>query len=205
MAYKNKLRTRKVVSSIADKLAMGMETTQIAREVSKENAVRVSVDQVKDIIKKQSVRKKEFIQADSEFAVIYKSSILKLIEKANDNLSILEGTREMVLSKLDDLKNTSEDGKLIAYFNQILGAIRAQNDTIRTLNDVLKRLESETQEVEISTIQSINQTLSILKQLEDDGLVTINPEYYSSEIYKAHSQIQDDNLNLEIEEEQENE
>jgi uncharacterized protein YjgD (DUF1641 family) len=180
---------------------MGTPQEEIAKEVSKETKTPVSLKQVQNIIRKQSVRKKEFLQADAEFAQIYKNSIFKLLNKAEDNIDILEKTRDMIVKKIDELNNTSEDGKLIAYFNQILGAIRAQNDTIRTLNEVLKRLESETKEVEVSTIQSINQTLEILKQLEDDGLIKINPGYYKSEIYKAHSDINEKSF-LENEEEE---
>lgn len=192
MITKEKNRNKRILQQIGDKLAMGLTDNQIAEQISKENNVEMSGSIVKSIIKKQSIRKKEFIESDNDFGAIYKENIIKLIEKANANIDILDKTRQFILDKFEEIKNSAEDLKINNYYNQITSAIRTQNDSIRTLNELLKRLEIDTKEIEISTVEAVSQTLEILKQLEGDGLITINPSYYNSNIYKINSKKKED-------------
>lgn len=196
--YKIGVRNKQVIKRISELLAIGLTNNQIAEQVSKELKMELSESVVKNIVKKQSVRKKEFLESDNKFAEIYRSSILNLINKSQDNLHILEEIREILMDKLSKIKETSDEEKISAYINQVSMAIRTQNDSIRTYNELLKRMESEAKEVEVSIVESVGQTLNIIKQLEDEGLITINPEYYKSEIYKAHQKQKQENEKEEI-------
>ena len=72
----------------------------------------------------------------------------------------------------------TDNYRIITYIREVHNDIRAQNDTIKTMNELLKRLETETKETKISTVQSVQLSLHQLKELEKLGLIVIKKDYY---------------------------
>jgi hypothetical protein len=98
----------KIVKKIAELLAMGYSHQEIRRELEKELNHKLNPITIRNIIKKFSIKKKEIIQTDKKFSEIYKTMLLELIEKAKDNLKILETTRDMVLNKLTGIQKEAD-------------------------------------------------------------------------------------------------
>lgn len=76
----------------------------------------------------------------------------------------------------------TDNFRMITYIRELNSQIKTQNDSIRTMNEILKRLESQGKETKVSTVQSVQISLSTLKELEKDGLIRILPEYFNSEL-----------------------
>jgi len=73
----------------------------------------------------------------------------------------------------------ADNFRLLTYAKEVSSQIRTQNDSIRTMNEVMKRLESQTKETKVSTIQSMQVSLESLKELEKSGFIKILPDYFT--------------------------
>jgi len=177
-------KTKKQIGRMSELLAQGYSNADIARTINKEFKENLTPQMVQNTIKRQAIFRKQIVKTDKEFREIYKQTLFEFVEKVNENTKILENTRDILLKRLDELKKDIPESKLMNFIKEINASIRTQNDSIRTMNDLLKRMEVETQEVKISQVQAVQETLKMLKNLEEMGYLKIHPSYYKSEIFK---------------------
>jgi DNA-binding transcriptional MerR regulator len=174
-------RTKKVLERIMELRNMGLSDEEIASQLNSENKSHtkrpITATMVKRIESTQIIRHREFLQTDEDYATLYKDTLLKLINEGRENLKIIKETRQQILDKLELIKKEIPDVKLMEYMREISNAVKTQNDTIRTLNNSLERLETQQKEIKVNQVQSIRQTLQSLKSLEQQGFIRINPEF----------------------------
>lgn len=197
MFRKTKGRTRRFLNKLAYYNALGFPKSQIAIELNKEFNMNMKGSTVSNIIKKEAVYRKQLIQTDEEVRALYKETLPDLIKIGKSNLVILQEMRDSLIERFDDLKQDISETKLFNFIREINNSVKTQNDSIRTLNETLGKLQTETKELKISTVQTVQETAEILKNLEDLGFIKIQPEYYRSGIY---SQIKKKKKEEEIEE-----
>ena len=77
----SKLRSRRVLKRISELIAIGMDESDIKDAIQEEFKINASVDTIKRLVKSFSIRKTEIMHKDQEFAEIYKSAILELVNK----------------------------------------------------------------------------------------------------------------------------
>jgi len=146
---------------------------------------KVGESTVKNVVKEFRTKTTQVIVEDKKMRDLVEENLGNIIKCANDNLEILEAIRTKVLNKLDQLGEEGDDRIFLSYLREISGSIRTQNDSIRTLNALLTSLKDTTKETEVSTVADISKTVSILKELENDGFIKIMPSYFNSALYKA--------------------
>jgi len=173
-------RTKKVLERIAELKSQGLSDSEISEILNNENLShakrKITPSMVKRVIQTQSVRHREFMKTDEDYANLYKDTLLKLINEGRENLKIIKETRQQILDKLELIKKEIPDVKLMEYMREIANAVKAQNDTIRTLNSSLERLETQQKEIKVSQVQSVKGVLSTLKSLQQSGYISINDE-----------------------------
>jgi len=173
-------RTKKVLERIMELRNMGLSDSEIASQLNSENKSHtkrpITATMVKRIESTQIIRHREFMQTDQDYALLYKDTLLKLINEGRENLKIIKETRQQILDKLELIKKEIPDVKLMEYMREISNAVKTQNDTIRTLNNSLERLETQQKEIKVNQVQSIRQTLQSLKSLEQQGFISINKD-----------------------------
>ena len=171
-------RTKKVLERIMDLRNMGLTDSEIADQLNEENLngskKKISATMVKRIIQTQSTKHREFLKTDEDYALLYKDTLLKLINEGRANIQTLKELRKQILDKLELIKKEVPDVKLMEYSREINGSVKTMNDTIRTLNGSLERLETQQKEVKVNQVQSVRMTLNILKDLEKNGYIKIN-------------------------------
>jgi hypothetical protein len=172
----SELRKKKVLRRIGELISVGLTENEIGESVKEEFGINASEDTISRVIKTYSIRKRELMNNDEKFKEIYRETILNLINKVKSNIKLLEDTREIILKRLDEVGENK--GLELAYVKEVYAAIRTQNDSVKTMNEVLKRLEVETKETKISAIQEIQLSIEALKELEKHKLITILPDYY---------------------------
>jgi hypothetical protein len=180
-------RTKKVLERIAELRNLGLGDEDIANTLNEENLShskrsKISAAMIKNIVKVQSIKHREFLQADEDYAALYKDTLMKLINEGRENIKIISETRKLILDKLQLIKKEIPDVKLMEYMREIGNAVKTQNDTIRTLNNSLERLETQQKEVKINQVQNVKLTLATLKSLQDAGAIKINPNYDISDL-----------------------
>lgn len=185
MHYPRKLRTRKFLHKLADLLALGLGHNDIAKELNEQFKMHMVGSSIKNIVKRESVLRKQIVQTDEEFKDLYKEILQKLVFRADANLKILEEIRIILLERFDELKKDMPESKLFSFMKGIEDSIKTQNDSIRAMNELLKTMQVETQEIKVSTAQSVQETVKILKDLERMNYITINPDYYKSELFQV--------------------
>ena len=178
------VKTKKMLKRLAELLALGLSESEIANILNKEFNQDLSRDVVKTMIKRQAIFKKQIIATDKEFKQIHKEMLLELLAKAKKNMEILENLRGNLITRFNEIKVDMPDSKLMSFNKEINISIRTFNDTIRSINELLKRMETETTEVTLSQVQEIQETVKILKDLEDAGYIKINEDFYKSDLYK---------------------
>jgi len=174
-------RTKNVIQRIAELRALGIDDETIALKLNEENKSHkkykpIDAQMVRRISIVQSARHKEFLKTDEEYANLYKDTLLKLITEGRENIKIITETRKLILDKLELIKKEIPDVKLMEYMREISNAVKTQNDTIRTLNSSLERLETQQKEIKISQVQNVRLTLQTLKTLEQQGYIKLNPD-----------------------------
>lgn len=179
-------RTKKVRERIAELVAMGLNPEEIADTLNKENLSHnkkpITSTMIRRIQQTASIRHKEFLKTDEDYAMLYKDTLLKLINEGRENLKIIKETRKQILDKLELIKKEIPDVKLMEYMREISNAVKTQNDTIRTLNNSLERLETQQKEIKISQVQNVRMTLATLKDLERSGYIKINSDSNISDL-----------------------
>jgi len=183
-------RNNNIIARIAELKAIGLNNKEIADKLNEENKSHIRYKPitpsiVKSIEKTQSVRHKEFLETDEDYAMLYKDTLLKLINEGRENLQIIKETRKQILDKLELIKKEIPDVKLMEYMREISNAVKTQNDTIRTLNNSLERLETQQKEVKVNQVQSVRMTLATLKSLEQIGAIKINPGYNIADLQET--------------------
>jgi len=176
--------TKKMMKKLSELLAGGASNAEIANALSKEFDQEISGNQVKNIIRRQVIFKKQIIATDKEFKEIHKSMLLSLLDRAKKNMIELETMKDEIMTRFKKLKVDMPHSILVSFNRELSILVRTFNDTIRSINELLKRMETETSEVKLSQIQVVQETLKVLKDLEDSGYVKILPDYYKSDIYK---------------------
>jgi len=172
------IRSKKVIKRIGELLALGLTPEEIKAELNKDFKLNTSTDTIRRVIKSYSIRRKEIIQQDERINNLVKESVMELIKKVKSNLKVMESTRKLILDRLEKFKKAEADKAMVIYIREINSAVRTLNDCIKTENEVLKRLESDTKETRVSTVQSVQMSLSALKELENLGLIEIKDQYY---------------------------
>lgn len=232
------LRKTKVIKRIAELKSLGLTPEDIRQAINEEFKISASRLTVARVIKTISTK---IIEKDKETSEIIKGIVMDLVSEVRRNLNLLEGSREIILAKIEeskgldqtrevklleqyvvDIGNTkdwviiankikdilkiikapsfTDNFRLLSYIRELKSQIKTQNDSIRTMNEVLKRLESQGKEKKVSTVQAVQLSLSTLKELEKDGLIRICPELYNEEQFSINKEIN----SSEEEEEKEN-
>lgn len=173
MVFHQQLRSPKVVKRLSELTTLGLNPEQIKEQLAKEFNLNADTRTVRSMIKKVAVRHDRFLKDDEKYARIFKETLFDLIRRAKKNLNILEETRGLLLNKLEEIKQTNSDAKLIMIIREVNMAIRTQNDSIRTFNEILKRLELPTQKTEVSMVDSVHQMLGYLRELQAEGRIKI--------------------------------
>ena len=171
----------KIDSNVLKKLgkyqALGFAETDIADELNDEFNLNLNQSSVHKLLKAYTIRRTEILKSDNEVAKIYESILRDIVNEVKDNITLLKDTTQLIKSRLEKLEENSPDAKLIAYHKEINLAIRTQNDSVRTMNELLKRLAEDKKEIKVSTIQAVQMTVSQLKNLENQGFIKILPRY----------------------------
>ena len=167
------LRNPPVIQFISELKSMGFDDTEIARQVKEKFNTKVSYKIIARMLKTLTIRSKEIIHTDKEVSDLYKAILKGIINESRKNIKVIQETNQILLTKLRE----SESEK--PFYNKELNMnIRTQNDSIRTMNTLLQRLENQAKEITISTVKSVQMTLDNLKNLEDQGFIQIQPLYY---------------------------
>lgn len=185
MQWKRKERNRKFFNRLAELFAQGLSNDSMSISLNREFDENLTGKMVKEIIKKEAIMRRQLIKTDEEFADIHKEMLKTLVKKIQSNLDILELTRGILLTKLEEIREDIPEKKLMIFSKEINNTIKTQNDTVKTMSEILKRMETETQSIEINYVKSIQDTVKILNDLEDMGFVEIKPEFYKSELGKG--------------------
>jgi len=180
----------------------GFSSKDILKMIEENSDFKVSESTVKNIIKEFKTKTTQVIVQDDNMRTLVKENLENIIKCANDNLQILENIRAKVLKKLDDSETEKDDRLLLSYLREISASIRTQNDSIRTLNSLLESMKDTTKETEVTSIADISKTVSILKDLEKDGLIKILPAYFNSNLYKGQEIVEQKHNEQEEQEEQ---
>jgi len=178
-------KPRKMLRKVIELYSAGYNYPDIARVLKKDLGEEVSTSSIKNMVRKQLIYKKQVIQTDKKYKEIHKELLLKFLLKIEENTKILEGLREFLQSRFNELKEDIPESKLMNFSKEIMATIRTQNDTIRTLNELLKRMETETSELTINQVQATQETLKILEDLEKMGYIKINEKFKKNELYKT--------------------
>jgi len=166
--------------------------TAITTEVSSKDK------QLVEIIKKVVLTMIEEVKKNLNILNSTRAIVLGKIEEAKGldqtkEVKILEqyvidiqNTKDWVIvaNKIKDIlriikaPSFNDSFKLLAYIKELNTQIKVQNDSVRTMNEIMKRLESQTKETKVSTIQSVQMSISNLRELESLGMIKILPEFY---------------------------
>lgn len=177
-------RTKRLIKRIAELHSLGIGDTEIASTINKEMGMDINNNIVNRIISRGVTITGTFLKTDKKTSEYYKEIVNELISKVKENIAILDRTREIISERMENLKEDMPESQLMNYIKQINAQIRTQNDSIRTMSENLKRMEAQSTEVKVSASQQVQQTLEMLENLESQGYITINPEYFKSELYK---------------------
>lgn len=180
------VKTKKILRKITELYSTGYSFNNIQAIINKEFNAQMTRQTVQNIITKQAIIKKQVIKTDKEFELIHKEILMDLLQKSKANMDVLEGARKILLDKFEEFKNDIPTSKLMLFMKEISTAIRTQNDSIRSMSELLKRMETEKNEMSFNAVQTIQETVKILKDLEDMGYIEIKPDYYKSELYKEN-------------------
>lgn len=182
-------RTRKIIKRISELSSLGLGATQIADKVNKELNTKLDNRMVTRMIQKGATITGKFLHSDKKITEFYREIVKDMINEVKKNLNMLNETREIILKRLDQIKGDMPESKMMGYITQINAIARSLNDTVRTMNENLKRLESQATEVKITASQQVHQTLQILRELEDQGYIIINKDYYDSSLFKEFNKL----------------
>ncbi len=181
--FKIRLRDKDVLQTIGDYYALGMDYPFIADKLNEEYGLKVTPHTIGNIMKSFSIRKKEILHSDKAMAEVYKSALYKIKDEVYKNINILNDIRDYIKGKYEDIKKDAPSNKLFQYTREITNMIKTQNDTLRTMSDYLKRLEIETTEVKLNVAKSVQETISKLKELENQGYIKIDNSFYNNNPY----------------------
>jgi hypothetical protein len=177
------LRTLKGIRErIINLYIKGFNFKDIAKMVENKD-YKVSAGSVKGIVKTYKTKTKQVMVEDEDLREVVKTNLNKLIDCSNENLNVLQEIRSKVLNKLSETDGVTDERMLLSYLREISNSIRAQNDSVRTLNTLLSSIKDTTKETEVTSVEAISKTVGILKDLEKDGYIEILPAYYNSPIY----------------------
>ena len=177
---KKRLRDEDVLKTIGDYYALGMSPEIIRDKIKEEHNIKTGTVTIRNLIKSISIRRKELIHSDDAMAKIYKYALNKVKDEIYKNIAILNEIRDDIIAKYQKVKKDAPSNKLFQYTREITSMIRTQNDTVRSLNEYLKRLEIETTEVKVNAAKSVQETISKLKELEAQGFVKILQPFYNN-------------------------
>ena len=176
---KKRIRDKDVLKAIGDYYALGFGQQFVSEKLKEEFNIDITKQYIGTLFKELSIRKKEIVHSDKAMADVYKSVLYKIRDELSINISILNHIRDYIIKKYDEIKGDIPSNKLFQYTREITNMIRTQNDTIKSMNEYLKRLEIETKEIKINTAQSVQATISRLKELEKQGFIKILPSYFT--------------------------
>jgi len=175
---KNEFREKKVIRKVAELNARGLTPIEIAKVVNEELDLKNKVSHkiVRNIIKSCIIKHKEFLDKDADYAKIYRETLLELINEGRSNIKIVTELRQTIMNRLEAIKKEIPSAQMMIFAREISNLIRTLNDTLRTIDKNLERLESQQKEIKMSAVQNVRLTIQTLKELEDQGYIKINPE-----------------------------
>jgi hypothetical protein len=106
-------------------------------------------------------------------------TMIGLIEQARVTENEREREQKLeAVQKILSLPKFNSEAKLVRYINELGNATRTHNDTIKTLNEVVKRLETQTKETSTVGVADIQSQLDQLREFEKLGMIQILPDFY---------------------------
>jgi hypothetical protein len=77
--------------------------------------------------------------------------------------------------KLIKSPSFTDNFQLLTYIREVNSGVRAQNDTVKSMSEMLKRLEAQSKETKLTT--TVQVTRDTLKELENAGMIKILKNY----------------------------
>ncbi len=118
------------------------------------------------------------METDKDISNLFKQGIIKLLAQSEKNVDLLSDMRDKLKTISDKIETENifeEEGKkFILILREIKDTIRSLDSSITTEKSVLELLDKQKKEVTISNVQSIQQTMENLEELEKEGLIVIN-------------------------------
>jgi len=138
---------------------------------------------------KGAILQKQYLRKEKKISEIYKNLLFDLIEESKKNIDILNKSREEIITRLNELKEDMPEQRFLELTREINSKIKIQNDSIRTMAEALKLLESSETEIKFNMIENIQNVVNILKDLESQGYIEIKDRYYKSDLYKTSKEL----------------
>lgn len=182
MTEYDKIRSREVLCRIAELKSLGMDLNQIKKDIEKEFNFSPDVKTIQSIIRQYSIRGTEFAKKDQDMAELYKNALKDLLEQSGKNVNVMSEFRDKMKEILELIQtaNILEGGeeakKFRMYLKEIQNIIRTLDNSISTYKGVLELLDRQKKEFNISAMQSTEQIMEQLEDLEQEGLIVINPK-----------------------------
>ena len=158
--------------------ATGIPTGNIAREIETNFGFRPGNKIIENVVRGFSIRGSYFLETDKDIANIFKQGIIKLLTQSEKNVDLLANMRDKLKVISDNIENSlllDDDGKrFLLILREIKDTIRTLDNSISTEKSVLELLDKQKKEVTVSTVQSMQQTMDNLEELEKEGMILIN-------------------------------
>jgi hypothetical protein len=182
-------RTEKLINLVSGLYSSGISYSEITRQVKKDLNLDITPQTVRGIIMKGAILQKQYLRKEKKISEIYKNLLFDLIEESKKNIDILNKSREEIITRLNELKEDMPEQRFLELTREINSKIKIQNDSIRTMAEALKLLESSETEIKFNMIENIQNVVNILKDLESQGYIEIKDRYYKSDLYKTSKEL----------------
>lgn len=168
---------KKIIKKVGELKLAGMSDKGIAMEIQRLYRVELTQGSVRAMFERFKVRSSEVLNADEKLKEAFKEIVEMLIKEIKSNLNVIKNIRSLLTKLLRELKTKRDYESAKRLVPKIYAAVKTQNDCIRTATELMKNFETE-REVEYGTAEALNQTLSMLKELERQGYIKILDKYF---------------------------
>ena len=172
-------RDEKILSRISELRALGLSEQDIADQINEEFKLKNQATQriIRGVIRGQTIRHKEFVKTDQDYAAVYKKFLMSVLKDADKNAKVLKDIRKHLIDKLEKIKDEAPGVIISNYIRDISNLIKVHNDTLRTISKHLERFEKQQQEVKTNQVVYAKEVINQIKSLKEKGVIQINPDY----------------------------
>ena len=172
-------RSKEVLKLIIEYRKLGLSDAEIADRINKKLKLRNKLEYrtVASLFKQYSIKAKVFLKTDKAVADLYKETLIEVLKDSRGAKGIIQEALIILNDRLAKIKKEIPDQDLMIYMREIGVAVRTVNDSIRTIDKVMERLENQKKEISIKSTFDPKETMRAMKDLVDQGVIEINPEY----------------------------